>query len=102
MLGQMQDQGMRGSLYSRDELLEKYGMPEGHADDEGGDDEVDEDAAADVAAPAAGRGGPTAAAGGGAGAVAAAGRGWVAAARGLWARLVGHSSRPAGGASQEL
>lgn len=28
-----QDQGMRGSLYSRDDLMAKYGLPEGHDKD---------------------------------------------------------------------
>jgi hypothetical protein len=35
---------MKGSLYSRDDLLAKYGMPEGHDDTDG--DAADSDGAA--------------------------------------------------------
>ena len=38
----VQDKGLKGSLYSRDDLLAKYGMPEGHEDDdEDADDPAD-------------------------------------------------------------
>ncbi|KAL4458892.1 hypothetical protein ABPG75_013757 [Micractinium tetrahymenae] len=39
MMGQMQDSGMRGQLWSREELMEKYGIPEG--DQKWDDDEDD-------------------------------------------------------------
>ncbi|PSC76262.1 DUF3456 domain [Micractinium conductrix] len=41
VMGQMQDQGMKGSLWSREELMAKYGMPEG-AEGSDNDEEIDE------------------------------------------------------------
>ncbi|KAL4859125.1 hypothetical protein ACK3TF_000897 [Chlorella vulgaris] len=37
VMGEMEDKGMKGSLYSRDDLLAKYGMPEGHDDTDAAD-----------------------------------------------------------------
>ena len=66
-MGEMSDQGLRGQVYSREELLQKYAMedptkpPKGDDDDDDDDDEEDE-------GEDAGAGGGAAAAGGGGGA----------------------------------
>ncbi|KAL4423179.1 hypothetical protein ABPG77_000312 [Micractinium sp. CCAP 211/92] len=44
MMGQMQDSGMRGQLWSREELMEKYGIPEGDQKEEDDDDDVPDSA----------------------------------------------------------
>ena len=38
----MQDQGLRGNLWSREELMAKYGLQEGHQE-EGEEDDDDDD-----------------------------------------------------------
>lgn len=102
MMGEMNDQGLRGQVYSREELLQKYAMedpmrpPKGEDDDE---DDEDEDGggggAGESSAAGAGRGPAQAGVGeqlrqGLAEAGKAAGRGLrsaAARAKGLWGSL---------------